>query len=114
MQGSISLFLVNSRNREDGQAEQDEVICWKATLAPNSTASLPNEHFLLRLDDSGLDGGGKLRCVRGRECAWDETKKAGAVCISHLQGTNSSKKLLMSHINCHVSQGNLTTGRVLY
>ena len=59
---------------EDGQVEQDEAICWKATLAPDSTASLTNERFLLRLDDSGLDGGGKLRCVRGRECTQDATE----------------------------------------
>lgn len=59
---------------EDGQVEQDEAICWKATLAPDSTASLTNERFFLRLDDSGLDGGGKLRCVRGRECTQDATE----------------------------------------
>ena len=46
----------------------------RATLAPDSTASLTNERFLLRLDDSGLDGGGKLRCVRGRECTQDATE----------------------------------------
>lgn len=67
---------------EDGQVEQDEAICWKATLAPDSTASLTNEHFLLRLDDSGLDGGGKLRCVRGRECTQDATEWQGSIVLN--------------------------------
>ncbi|CAK9108991.1 Uncharacterized protein SCF082_LOCUS50656 [Durusdinium trenchii] len=53
----------------DGKMERDEGICFKATMDENSSASLSTSYFALMLEDSGVDGAGRVRCSRGLNCS---------------------------------------------
>ena len=52
----------------DGKMERDEGICFTAKLLSGSSSSLHTSQFALMLQDSGIDGGGRLRCIRGVSC----------------------------------------------
>lgn len=54
----------------DGKLERDEGLCFGLTVT-NGSAAVQEQNFAVLLYDSGLDGGGRIRCVRGLDCVMD-------------------------------------------